>query len=67
MAKKRLNLMGTAEIRVLLGGISRQRAYQITQRRDFPEPVAKLEMGYVWLREDVEEWLAAHPRPTTGK
>ncbi len=59
MAKKRVNLMGSHEIRVRLGGISRQRVYQITQRRDFPEPVAKLEMGNVWLAEDVEEWIAS--------
>ena len=42
MVKKRLHLMGSAEIRVRLGGISRQRVYQITQRRDFPvggEPI----------------------------
>lgn len=61
MVKKRPNLMGSAEIRVRLGGISRQRVYQITQRRDFPEPVAKLEMGNVWLAEDVEAWIAARP------
>ena len=61
MVKKRLHLMGSAEIRVRLGGISRQRVYQITQRRDFPEPVAQLEMGNVWLAEDVEAWIAARP------
>ena len=60
MARK-LNLMGSAEIRVRLGGISRQRVYQITQRRDFPEPVAKLEMGNVWLAEDVEAWIRSRP------
>jgi predicted DNA-binding transcriptional regulator AlpA len=58
MARK-LNLMGSAEIR--LGGISRQRVYQITQRRDFPEPVAKLEMSNVWLAEHVERWIASRP------
>ena len=52
--------MGSHEIRVRLGGISRQRVYQITQRRDFPEPVAKLEMGNVWLAEDVETWVRQH-------
>ncbi|MBM0228878.1 MULTISPECIES: DNA-binding protein [Micromonospora] len=54
---KKLRLVGSAEIRVLLGGVSRQRVYQITNRRDFPEPVAKLEMGNVWLAEDVEKWI----------
>ncbi|AXH93567.1 transcriptional regulator, AlpA family [Micromonospora rhizosphaerae] len=55
---KRLRLMGSAEIRVMLGGVSRQRVYQITNRRDFPEPVATLQMGNVWLAEDVERWIA---------
>ncbi|SCG56254.1 transcriptional regulator, AlpA family [Micromonospora echinaurantiaca] len=55
---KRLRLVGSAEIRVMLGGISRQRVYQITNRRDFPEPVAQLAMGNVWLAEDVEKWVA---------
>lgn len=36
-----------------------KRAYQITSRRDFPEPVAVLQMGNVWLAEDVEKWIAA--------
>ncbi|WP_211348996.1 helix-turn-helix transcriptional regulator [Micromonospora pisi] len=58
MAK--LRLMGSQEIRDALGGISRQRVYQITQRRDFPEPVAQLGMGNVWLAEDVEAWIKEH-------
>lgn len=58
MARK-LRLVGSAEIRVMLGGVSRQRVYQITTRRDFPEPVAELSMGNVWLAEDVERWIAA--------
>lgn len=57
MARK-IRLVGSAEIRVLLGGVSRQRVYQITSRRDFPEPVAELSMGNVWLAEDVEKWIA---------
>ncbi|MEV2240591.1 AlpA family phage regulatory protein [Micromonospora sp. NPDC049891] len=57
MARK-LRLVGSAEIRVMLGGISRQRVYRITSRRDFPEPVAQLSMGNVWLAEDVERWIA---------
>lgn len=44
----------------MLGGVSRQRVYQITSRRDFPEPIATLSMGNVWLAEDVEKWLAKH-------
>ena len=52
--------MGSAEIRHALGDVSRQRVYAITSRRDFPEPVAVLEMGNVWLAEDVEAWMAEH-------
>lgn len=65
MAAKKLNLMGAHEIRVRLGGISRQRVYQITSKRDFPAPVAELAMGNVWLAEDVEAWIAARP-PRAG-
>ncbi len=52
--------MGAHEIRVRLGGVSRQRAYQITSRADFPTPVADLSQGKVWLTEDVEAWMKVH-------
>ncbi|GAB1644384.1 DNA-binding protein [Krasilnikovia sp. MM14-A1259] len=58
--------MGAHEIRIRLGGISRQRAYQITSRADFPGPVAGLEQGKVWLVEDVETWISVH-RPQQAK
>jgi predicted DNA-binding transcriptional regulator AlpA len=48
--------MGAAEIANRLK-ITRQRAYQITSRRDFPEPIAHLAMGQVWDTEDVEAWI----------
>jgi prophage regulatory protein len=57
--------MGAHEIRIRLGGISRQRVYQLTSRRDFPTPVADLVQGKVWLTEDVEAWIAS--RRATGK
>ena len=60
MAGKKLNLMGSHEIRVRLGGISRQRVYQITSHRNFPEPVSVLEMGNVWLADDVEAWISKY-------
>ena len=63
MAKARLHLMGAHEIRVRLGGISRQRTYQITSRADFPKPVADLGQGKVWLAEDVDTWISAHRAP----
>jgi hypothetical protein len=46
--------MGAAEIRQRLGGISRQRVYQLTQRPDWPAPYDELIQGKVWRREDVE-------------
>jgi prophage regulatory protein len=53
----KLRVMGAAEIADRLK-ITRQRAYQITVRRDFPEPIAHLAMGQVWATEDVERWIA---------
>lgn len=58
--RRKIRLMGPAEIGRRLGGVTRARVYQITQRRGFPEPVAVLEMGSVWLAEDVEAWIAEH-------
>jgi prophage regulatory protein len=54
------HLMGAAEIRQRLGGISRQRVYQLTQRADWPEPYDGLVQGKVWRREDVEAWVTEH-------
>ena len=59
-------LMGAAEIGKRLGGISRERVYQITQRRTFPEPYQKLAMGYVWLEVDVEAWVREHRPQLAG-
>jgi predicted DNA-binding transcriptional regulator AlpA len=50
--------MGAHEVRVRLGGISRQRVYQLTCRRDFPTPVAELGQGKIWLADDIEAWIA---------
>ena len=58
----RMNLMGAHEIRLRLGGVSRQRAYQITSRSDFPKPAADLAQGKIWLTEDVEVWMKIHRR-----
>jgi prophage regulatory protein len=60
MVVKTLRILGAHEIRMLLGGVSRQRAYQITSRPDFPEPVADLAQGKVWLADDVDRWLGTH-------
>ncbi|MBQ1046267.1 MULTISPECIES: hypothetical protein [unclassified Micromonospora] len=55
-----MELVGAAEIRVMLGGISKQRVYVITSNRNFPEPVADLVQGKVWLKSDVQEWIRKH-------
>jgi prophage regulatory protein len=52
--------MGAAEIRRRLGGISRQRVYQLTQRPGWPAPYDELVQGKVWRRDDVEAWIAKY-------
>ncbi len=44
----------------MLGGVSKQRAYQITSRPDFPRPIAELAQGKVWRASDVERWIRSH-------
>jgi prophage regulatory protein len=48
--------MGAAEIQARLG-FSRQWTYALIQRRSFPEPIAILAMGSVWLASDIEQWI----------
>lgn len=50
-------LMGAGEIGDRLGGISRQRVQQIVVKPSFPKPYDELQMGKVWLIEDVEAWI----------
>jgi prophage regulatory protein len=57
--------MGPDEIRMRLG-VSRQRAYILMNRRDFPEPWRELAMGKVWRSTDVEAWIKVH-RPELGE
>jgi len=54
--------MGAHEIRIRLGGLSRQRVYQITGHATFPAPVARLALGKIWLAADVEAWIATRRR-----
>jgi prophage regulatory protein len=57
-----VELVGPAEIGLMLGGLSRQRVYQLTSRADFPPPVAVLSIGKVWRYPDVVEWAAGAGR-----
>lgn len=70
MAPKRrrptIRLAGSGEIRRMLGGVSRERVYQITSRQGFPEPLATLDMGKVWWLDEVEEWVREH-RPDVAE
>ncbi|MGC4771861.1 hypothetical protein ACLQ25_23195 [Micromonospora sp. DT44] len=52
--------VGIAEIRDMLGGVSRARASVVASRRDFPAPHQVLRMGQIWRRTDVEEWIRQH-------
>lgn len=53
-------LVGIAEIRIRLGGISSQRADAITKKPTFPAPVWTLIMGRVWSRDEFEAWVTEH-------
>lgn len=52
-----VELVGVAEIRQMLGGISRQRAHVIASSKGFPDPIAELTMGKVWRKADVVKWI----------
>lgn len=59
MAARKITLMGTTEIARRLR-VSRERAYQLVSRRDFPEPYQRLAMGQVWDAADIEAWIVVH-------
>lgn len=40
--------------------MSRQRAYILIGRKDFPDPWRELAMGKVWRSTDVEAWIKVH-------
>lgn len=42
--------------------VSRQRAQQLTGHRSFPEPVAVLRAGKIWLEDEVVEWAQKRGR-----
>ena len=48
-------LVSRVEIAQMLG-VTRQRVHQLLKRKDFPEPVAELGIGDVWLRADILDW-----------
>ena len=58
-------LAGLAEV-ASLAGVSRKRAWQLTQHPAFPEPAQVLAMGPVWCEADVQAFLAT-PRKAGRK
>lgn len=46
--------------------VSRQRVSQLATSSGFPEPVAILGVGRIWLREDVESWAERSGRVLHG-
>lgn len=55
-------LAGLAEV-ASLAGVSRKRAWQLTQHPDFPAPVQVLAMGPVWAEKGVAKFLATPRTP----
>ncbi|MFI5933365.1 helix-turn-helix transcriptional regulator [Actinoplanes sp. NPDC051494] len=51
-----LDLAGARELKTLLG-VSQQRVYQLTKLRGFPDPVAELAQGRIWLAGEVRTWI----------
>lgn len=67
-----LRLLGAHEVRTRIGLISRQRVYQLAKRPDFPQPVADLAQGKIWLADEIDAWLNARrirleARPPSGR
>jgi predicted DNA-binding transcriptional regulator AlpA len=53
--------VGSGELEEMFG-VSRQRVYQLTSRKDFPAPVVRLKAGAVWRTEDVRAWAESKGR-----
>lgn len=52
-----LRLASRGELAEMLG-ISRQRTRTLTERSDFPAPIAVMRRGPVWRVEDLQKWAA---------
>jgi prophage regulatory protein len=50
-----VELVGLKEIAEMLG-VSKQRAGQLADHIDFPQPLGEISAGRVWKRADVEAW-----------
>lgn len=61
-----LDLVGVPEIAEMLG-VSRQYAYRLIARDDFPEPDGETSAGRVWLRMRVEKWKSQQDSKGEGR
>jgi predicted DNA-binding transcriptional regulator AlpA len=62
----KLDLVGVAEVAEMLG-VSRQRVHAIAATHpEFPEPVAELSAGKIWLRKDIAGWARHTGRELGG-
>ncbi|WP_343446698.1 helix-turn-helix transcriptional regulator [Micromonospora schwarzwaldensis] len=54
-----MRLVALSDIADMLGGVSRTRATEITNRSTFPDPIDTVASGKVrvWDRADVEAWI----------
>jgi hypothetical protein len=59
-----LDRVGVAEIALMLD-TSRAQVSRWALREDFPQPVARLRMGPIWMRADVGRW--AKKRKPNGR
>ena len=57
--------LGLTEIGELLG-VSRQRAFTLSKRADFPPPTATLKAGRIWDRATIEAWASTWDRSNQG-
>ena len=59
------NLVGVSEAAEIMGW-DKRRVITYIDRGHFPDPIASLAGGRIWLREDVEayarDWQARHPK-----
>ena len=54
---KKLDLVGISEIGEMLG-VSRQRVDKLSRTApEFPEPVAEIRAGRIWLESEVQDWM----------
>ncbi|WP_240669911.1 hypothetical protein [Actinoplanes solisilvae] len=56
-----ISLMGVVEVRARLG-VTTGEFGSLSLDASFPEPVADLDSGRIWLTEDVEAWISTHFR-----